>query len=593
MFYNKYFCVLPMFIVMGCVNTLAFAEEPNTTVNFQRTAPNPLLEQADKISPIPSVSPVRRINRQSPNIHDPAFHFGSLFRNFDGSGNNQADPQMGRIHSPLIRLITPKYGDGIQTLAGQNRPSARLISNIVVAQTELIPNRAGASDFLWQWGQFIDHDINLTDGIDPPEAANISVPAGDPYFDPDTSGSVVISLNRSNYDLASGTDATNPRQQINEISSWIDASNVYGSDTERASALRSNDGTGRLKTSAGNLLPFNSNGLANAGGDSVSLFLAGDVRANEQVGLTAMHTLFMREHNWHADRIAAIQPYLNGEQIYQRARQMVGAEIQAITYREFLPALLGRNVIERYRGYRPEVNGTIANIFSSAAFRYGHSALSPMLLRLNAQGNPIAAGNLALRDGFFSPQRIIEEGGIAPLLRGLASQVCQEVDNYIIDDVRNFLFGPPGAGGFDLAALNIQRGRDHGLPSYNETRIAFGLNRANSFAEVTSNTQVQNALAEVYSSVDEIDVWVGGLAEDIQPGALVGELISFVLKEQFEALRNADRFWYQRILNFYQLEQIRYTRLADIIRRNTSIGSEISDDVFHVRQTSLFDQPGI
>ncbi len=585
MFYKKCLCALPMVVAIGCVTTLVFAEEPNASGDRQRqrSAPNPLLEQADQNSPTPGVSPSRRINRQPRIINDPPVSSGNGFRNFDGSGNNQVDPGMGRVHMPLLRLITPKYGDGIQTLAGQNRPSARLISNTVVAQTELISNAAGASDFLWQWGQFVDHDIDLTDGIDPPESANISVPAGDPYFDPDSSGSASIGLNRSNYDLASGTDPTNPRQQINEISSWIDASNVYGSDTERATALRSNDGTGRLKTSTGNLLPFNVDGLANAGGDSASLFLAGDVRANEQVGLTAMHTLFMREHNWHATRIAAAQPNLNGGQIYQRARQIVGAEIQAVTYQEYLPALLGRNVIPRYRGYQPEVNGTITNIFSSASFRYGHSALSPTLLRLNAQGNPIAAGNLALRDGFFSPQRIIEEGGIAPLLRGLASQVCQKVDNYVIDDVRNFLFGSPGAGGFDLAALNIQRGRDHGLPSYNEVRITLGLNRANNFAEVTSNTQVQTKLAEVYSSVDEIDVWVGGLAEDTQPGALVGELISVVLKAQFEALRNADRFWYQRILNPDQLEQVRNTRLADIIRRNTSIGSEISDDVFHVR----------
>ena len=67
-----------------------------------------------------------------------------------------------------------------------------------------------------------------------------------------------------------------------------------------------------------------------------------------------------------------------------------------------------------------------------------------------------------------------DEGGIAPVLRGLAAQVQQSVDTQIVPDVRNFLFGPPGAGGLDLASLNIQRGRDHGLSDYNSMREASG-----------------------------------------------------------------------------------------------------------------------
>jgi len=562
-------------------NTLAVAEQ-----NPQPDPPNPntVLEQADLTTRSPGVSPVRRIEREPRQQINNQTVQNQGFRSIDGSNNNLADPDMGQAHIQLQRLVNPDYGDGIQTLSGSNRASARLISNTVLTQSGSIPNREGGSDFIWQWGQFVDHDIDLTDGIDPPQTVDIPVPTGDAWFDPDNTGAMVISFNRSLYDLATGTDTDNPRQQINEISSWIDASNVYGSDSTRASALRTLDGSGRLKTSAGNLLPFNSDGFANAGGDSDSLFLAGDVRANEQVGLTAMHTLFVREHNWHADRISAANPQFSGDEVYQRARQMVNAEIQTITYREYLPALLGRGYISRYQGYQPEVNATIANIFSSAAFRYGHSALSPTLLRLNAQGDAIAAGHLALRDAFFAPQRLTEEGGIAPILRGLAGQVSQAVDNHIIDDVRNFLFGPPGAGGFDLAALNIQRGRDHGLPAYNTVREAFGLQPATQFSDISSDPETQTALAAVYESVNNIDVWVGGLSEDPMPGALVGELIATILKQQFEALRDGDRFWYQRVLNQQQLDAVHNTRLSDIIRRNTVIGQEIADDVFHVRE---------
>lgn len=526
-----------------------------------------------------AVSPARRITRRPgrPANEPPT---DDSYRSIDGSGNNLFLNETGKAHTQLIRLIDNDYTDGIDQIAGQNRASARAISNAVSAQTELMPNSKNASDFVWQWGQFIDHDIDLTDGVDPAEPMNIIIPAGDIHFDPENTGTATMSFNRSIYDTDSGTDTNNPRQQINEITAWIDASNVYGSDSERANELRTLDGSGQLKTSTGNFLPFNVNGLPNAGGDAETLFLAGDVRANEQIGLTAMHTLFMREHNRQANRIKNENPDYSGDQVYQEARSIIGAQMQAITYYEYLPTLLGRNTLRPYRGYNDQIHAGIANLFSGAVFRYGHSALSPQLLRLNDAGETIEAGNLPLRNAFFAPHRLASEGGLEPLLRGLATQVCQQVDNFIIDDVRNFLFGAPGSGGFDLASLNIQRGRDHGLPSYNDVREAFGLDRKETFAEITNDSEKQAALASVYESTDDIDLWVGGLTEDILPNALVGELIKTVLAEQFTALRNGDRFYFENQMSRSQANTIRRTRLSDIIRRNTDIGDELQDNVF-------------
>ena len=148
--------------------------------------------------------------------------------------------------------------------------------------------------------------------------------------------------------------------------------------------------------------------------------------------------------------------------------------------------------------------------------------------------------------------------------------------------MRNFLFGDPGDGGFDLPALNIQRGRDHGLPGYNDAREAFGLERVTSFAEISQDAEVQDRLAAAYDDIDEIDVWVGGLAEDPWHKAQVGPLFATILKRQFEALRDGDRFWYERSLSRKELRRIEATRLSDVIRRNTDIGDEISDDVFRV-----------
>ncbi|MEM9303739.1 MAG: peroxidase family protein [Pseudomonadota bacterium] len=539
------------------------------------------VERSDEISPVLRIERDARTDGQRGRERPP--RTDTAVAPIDGVGNNVATPTMGAAHTPLTRLLPSAYGDGIASLAGADRPSPRAVSQGVNAQDDSLPNGYGLSDMFWQWGQFLDHDIDLTDGANPPESAPIPVPAGDPWFDPQGTGEVVIDFNRSIWDEASGTDADNPRQQINEISAWIDASNVYGSDKERATALRTLDGTGKLATSAGDLLPFNTAGLANAGGSSPELFLAGDVRANEQIGLTAMHTLFVREHNRIADRLSDRNPDFDGDRIYEEARRIVMAQMQVITYREFLPALVGENALPPYRGYRPDADGSIRNSFSTAAYRLGHTLLSPLLLRLDADGNEIEAGHLSLADAFFSGRRLATEGGIDPLLRGLAAQACQELDVYVIDEVRNFLFGLPGSGGFDLASLNIQRGRDHGLPDYNSARRALGLRPARRFADISSDPEVVERLARTYATPDDIDLWVGALAEDPVPGAPVGELHRAMLVDQFVALRDADRFWYERVLDGRQRREVERTTLADIIRRNTTIGDELQNDVFRVR----------
>jgi peroxidase len=222
------------------------------------------------------------------------------------------------------------------------------------------------------------------------------------------------------------------------------------------------------------------------------------------------------------------------------------------------------------------------NCFSAAVYRFGHSALSPTLLRLDALGNTIPFGNLLLKDAFFDPQRLTNEGGIEPILRGLAAQEMSAVDVKVIDAVRNFLFGDPTAGGLDLASLNIQRGRDHGLPDYASAHFARGLGRVHSFADITSDPVAQAELAAAYGDTTDIDLWVGGLAEDPVNGGHVGELFFHIIKLQFEALRDGDRYWYQWTMPAADIIEIENTTLADVIRRNTTIDTEISDDVFHV-----------
>lgn len=508
---------------------------------------------------------------------------GASQRSIDGSGNNARNPDWGRADTQLVRMAPSDYADGFAAPAGADRPDARDVSNGICAQDGPLPNGVGASDFVWQWGQFLDHDIDLTPLAVPAEPFDVPVPTGDPFFDPNGQGGVVLPFTRSAW------QAGRVREQMNAITAFVDGSNVYGSDAARARALRTLDGTGRLRTSAGDLLPFNGLGLPNAPDASARFFLGGDERANEQVGLTAMHTLFVREHNHWADRIrgwaaGAVGPDgepPTGDDVYQMARALVVAELQAITYREFLPVLLGAAAPGVESTYDPALAPMIRNEFSTACYRFGHSMLPNALARIGPDGQSLPAGDLPLAAAFFAP-RVILDHGVEPLLRGLASREAQAVDVFVVDGVRNFLFGPPGAGGLDLPALNIQRGRDHGVPSYVDLRVAVGLSKPASFSAVTSDPVVLQRLVSTYASVDDLDAWVGGLAEDRLPDALVGPLVRAVLTIQFTALRDGDAFWYRRYLTPALVTLVERQTLAAIIRRNTAIGRELQDDVFRV-----------
>ena len=502
----------------------------------------------------------------------PATLGASPFPSLDGSGHNLGQPSLGIIESDYLRKAPASYVDGVSIAQDANLPNPRTISNTLSAESSPTANNRSLTAFVYVWGQFIDHDIALTDLMVPKESLNIAIPTGDPSFDPAGTGTATMPFSRSEYDTKSGASPAAPRQQVNSTTAWLDASMVYGTDATTSTKLRELSG-GRMKIGANGLLPND---------PTTGQPMAGDPRAAEHPGLQTIHALFLREHNRIAGEIAKANPKFSDEEIFQRTRLRIIGEIQSITYNEYLPALLGSAAPKAYTGYKPGVSPNLTNEFATAAYRVGHTLVTDEIGFMDANGKE-NRDPLPLRDAFFNTA-IVPETGVEPIFKYLASDLANEIDTKIVDDLRDFLFGAPGSGGMDLAALNIQRGRDHGLADYNTTRASFGLPRVTTFAQITPDVSMQENLKSLYGDVNHIDLWIGGLAEGHLAGSSVGPTFARIMGDQFERLRASDRFWYQNTFQGADRTSLENLHLSDLLKRDTNL-TNIQDNVFIFKTT--------
>jgi peroxidase len=472
----------------------------------------------------------------------------------------------------LIRLTNASYANGIDAPIYRGDPVQA--AQVIFDQETDMPNPEGLSALFVSWGQFVDHDLSLT----PDESGEVIFAPG-----------LVAPLARSTYD----TEATGVRTHVNEVTQQMDASMVYGSDATRTEALRSFDG-GRLLVGDDGLMPMTEDGMA-AAAPGNELFLAGDVRANENTGLTTIHNLMVQEHNYWADRLSADNPGWDDELVFLAARSIVEAEIQKITYEDWLPKLIGDAVPSKWT-YDPNIDGSISTEFSTAAFRFGHTMVSSELLQIEEDGSASEEGSILVQNQFFDVD-MIKSNGLEDLLRGLSMATAQEVDAVVIDDLNFFLENPNGVTGFSLAALNILRGRDHGLDSYINVRAALlgdidpETLDPSDFSVITSDTTVQAQLATVYATVFDVDLWVGGLAEDAPEGAQLGAMFTAIIADQFARTRAADEGFgdLHPLLSQDILDEIETTTLADIMVRNTGIES-LQSDVFQAATRTTADE---
>lgn len=485
-------------------------------------------------------------------------------RTFDGRDNNARDPRRGSAGS-VIRL---RHGEPDPDRY-PGTVGARTISNLVNRERRIVADPYGRSNMVWAWGQLVDHELDHV--LD--DTSN-SEPIAVPWDDPQAArGATGIPFSRS---------ARTGGELVNIHSSYMDGGNVYGSDPSRAAKLRSPH-RGKLRTSSSpyqqDLLPRIADVRFEPGGrESPHAFAAGDSRVNEHAVLTSMHTLFVREHNRRCDELYAADPTLSPEEAYQRARHWVIGVLQAITFSEFVPALLGPGSFTSESVYDPEIDPSVSLDFATVAFRLGHSML-PSKIHAARLGRLVA-----LQDLFFD-HRNVEWHGIEPWLGGLPSTPMSAIDTQVTAAVRDFLFVFADDRLIDLASLNIQRGRDHGIPPYVELRRRWGLPDVSRFDDITDDAEVVGALARAYDDVEQVDAWVGALAEKHAPRRRVGPLLFAILNDQFTRMRDGDRYALDRdpVLSDEERAQVGRTRLSDVMRRNLhGDTSWVPDDVFHV-----------
>jgi len=399
---------------------------------------------------------------------------------------------------------------------------------------------------------------------------------------------------RCNHNATSGTDPSNPRQQVNGATGYIDGQTVYGENNAIAQFLRNGTGgllkyqmgpDGELPTFVGDptLLPAGIT-YVNPAGNVITnnLFALGSPRVNQQPQSMCLNVLWRREHNRLARSLAATNPSWSDETLYQEARRRVIAYMEHFYETEYMPMLLGTPNLDPYHGYNASQTVNVNMMYNTVSLRYGHTQVNNITWRLNEDGTKANGGDILLREVFFDPT-IIVNYGCSDIWRGLNAKAHNSPEVNIILDLKEFVLAKNGSVGIDLLSTNMRRGRDLGLPRFRDAKLLYGMQPWTSF----NFTESQANLEAAYNTTDpsDCDPWICGILEpgfDNVDGGELGQLNHMVVKTQFEAFRDGDRFWY--LNNQFtpdELAQIQGTKLADIILRNSNLKS-LKCNIFEV-----------
>ncbi|XP_068170354.1 dual oxidase 1 isoform X2 [Antennarius striatus] len=491
---------------------------------------------------------------------------------FDGWYNSLGHPSRGAVGSHLLRLVPAHYWDGVyQPVQEPLLPNPRRLSNLLTAGPSGLPSTRNLTVLSLFFGYHVTFEIfdSRTPGC-PPEFMNIHVPKGDPIFDPTDSGNVLLPFQRGPWDKDTGQSPGNPRTQVNLVTAWIDGSSIYGPSASWSDSLRTFS-RGLLASGSEWNMPtrasqrsFMWSSADPSTGDSgpQDLYVLGNAWANENMFTAAVGIIWFRYHNYVASKLHVEHPQWSDEKLFQNARKIVVATFQSIAVYEWLPAYIGNKKLPPYPGYQKFVDPGTSPEFEVAAMRYGITmAPSGVYMRnrtchfrkvINMDGSSSPA--LRLCNSFWKRQSVNVKTGqdVDDLIMGMASQIAEKEDNVVVEDLRDYMYGPLRFTRSDLVAMTIQRGRDFGLQSYTEVRKALDLSPVKSFEEINSelsktNPKLIQDLAEMYGGdISKLELFVGGLLESHDSNS---SLFKAIILDQFERTRNGDRFWFENKQN--------------------------------------------
>jgi len=537
----------------------------------------------------------------------------SLYSPLDASCNNLKYPSRGRPNSNFKRYLPAEYQDGVsapRTLSvfGGSLPNPRLISRALMNDNTEFENNI--SDLLVYMGQFVAHDV--TEILDTEvDGFFVSCPCGS--TDPNCLSYVVPPLDEKltqscfEFTRSGANSDEGYYEQVNHLSAFLDATQVYGSSKEISDELRTFS-NGLLKTSNGDgknsYLPLSETDFDCSINFDKQCFIAGESRPSENLALTSVHTTFMREHNRIATALKNLNKLWTDEKIFQEARRINTALYQHIIYNEWLPLVIGNNDLKPrttgyFNGYDSSVDPNLSNEFATAAFRFGHTLIRDQLDRYNTLYQNVGS-DVDLSSIIFDTTEAYNTefglGGMEAIFMGLLAQPTSKFDSSIVDTLQNHLFEfSDGVDiiAVDLAATNINRGRDHGIPGYYKYREICG-SRIRKWEDLSDVMTTENIakLRTVYASFRDIDLFVGGLHETPVINGVVGPTFACIIKKTFGDLKKGDRFYYENgpssiAFTTSQLNEIRKASMAGLICENFNGVNSVQPRAYEMPYSSI------
>lgn len=507
-----------------------------------------------------------------------------IYYSLNGSCNNLDIPFWAQVKIPFVRLLPANYSDGNcafrKSVDGSPLPSPRIMRTKLLKNKEILDDKI--NNLFYCFGQWLDHDV--THSLDIPsdvsccngikEASQVPedicmpiiIPPNDPFYS--KFGVTCLDAKRSINTNTVGCKMK-PCSQINFATGFIDMSILYGQDEDTANELRSHE-KGQLKfkkdeITSNQMYPpilYGSKNCPEGGltpvGSNASCFHVPDERVHINPEITAIQIVTLRLHNYLGENLYKINPHWSDERLYQEARRILIALYQHVIFAEHVPLLIGPEMTARFKlfpassgyvnGYNNRVNPQTLHSFEAGVGRLPHSMIKGKVTYLNVNTKP---DTYLLRNLYSNYSRLfLGKNMFLNIISSYNEQQCASQDKHFTEEVNNWLFysALDKKYGLDLSAVDIQRGRDHGLSSYNEYRQACGLCRLKTFDDMKNeikDPEDVEILKTLYKSVDDIDLYVGSILEKSLPNALVGPTAACIQGESFFRWKVGDRLFYE------------------------------------------------